>query len=411
MKIKIDKIVYGGKGIGKVNNKTCFVPYVLPEEEVDVEVVKEKTKLCEGVIKNIIKKSPLRIDPKCKYFTECGGCDFQHANYETQIKIKKDILEETLNRIGKIEKYVDKIVPSKNPFFYRNRVQFKSDGKNFGFFKSESKEIINIESCVISHEKINEAIKGFREICKLHKNIKEIHVYYPNTEKALIKIVLNEYEEINTKSITGNLPIDVNGIGIYLNSKRLKTFGKTFTFEKVEKFNFRVSIDSFFQVNRFQIENILNEVLQEVEENKVVGDIFCGVGLFTIPVSKKSKKVFGIELNKSAVKDANYNLKINNIKNAKFFQSSAEKSANIIFGYNPEILIFDPPRTGINKSLIEKILKLKKLKKIIYVSCNPSTAARDINLLNKNFELKKVKLIDMFPQTHHIESIFVLEKR
>lgn len=410
MIVNIEKIVYGGKGLGKLNSKTCFIPYVLPNEKVKINIKKDKKSFCEGYPLEILEKSEYRVNPECEYYTKCGGCDFQHISYEKQLDLKKEILEEALFRLGKIEKKVDKIIPSENPFYYRNRVQFKINNGEFGFFAPESNDIINIDSCKISHLKINEAIESLKKLSKNHKNIKEIHIFYPNTEKALLNIYLNEFEELDFQTIKENLPISINGAGIYLKNKRIKTFGKSFTFEKVGKYNFRISLDSFFQVNRFQIENILNEVLKEIEENKIVGDIFCGVGLFTIPVAKKSKKSFGVEINKSAVKDANYNLKINNIQNTKIFETSASKALDIISGYQPEILIFDPPRTGLYKDLINKVLNLKKLEKIVYVSCNPATASRDINLLADKFKLKKVKMIDMFPQTHHIESIFVLER-
>ncbi len=407
MKIIIEKIVFGGKGLSKFNGKVCFIPFTLPEEVVEVEIKEEKKNICEGFPVNVLEKSPYRIEPKCKYYMQCGGCDFQHIKYEKQVKIKKEILEETLERIGKIKKNVDKAIPSENPFNYRNRVQFKFDGQNFGFYKLKTNEVVDIESCDIAEENINNLIPTLKNFAKNHPQVEELHVFYPPENKPTLKIVLKENSFVDIESLLNTFA----GIGIYAGNKRIKLEGKSFTFYRVGKFNYRVSIDSFFQVNKFQIENIVDEVISEIPKNsQCIGDIYCGVGLFTLPTSKKAKKVFGIEASKSAVKDAQYNVKVHNIGNVKFYQKVVEKSADIIFGYSPDTLIFDPPRTGIPKNIIQKLLQLKSLKRIIYVSCNPSTAARDINLLSEKFELKKAKLIDMFPQTHHIESIFVLDK-
>ena len=407
MKVSIEKVVFGGKGLSRLKEKVCFVPFTLPEEVVEVEIKEEKKSICEGFPVDVLEKNPYRVEPKCKYYMQCGGCDFQHINYEKQVEIKKEILEETLQRIGKINKDTDKVIPSANPFNYRNRVQFKFDGKNFGFYKLKTNEVVDIESCDIADENINNLIPTLKNLAKNNPHVEELHIFHPPDNKPTLKIVLKENLFMNIENLLDTFA----GIGVYIGNKRVKLEGKSFTFYRAGKFNYRVSIDSFFQVNKYQLENIVDEVISEIpKDSQCIGDIYCGVGLFTLPASKKAEKVFGIEASKSAVKDAQYNVKVHNIGNAKFYQKVVEKSADIIFGYNPDTLIFDPPRTGIPKNIIQKLLQLKSLKRIIYVSCNPSTASRDINLLSEKFELKKVKLIDMFPQTHHIESIFVLDK-
>jgi len=407
MKTKIDKIVFGGKGLSKFDDKVCFVPYTLPDEVVEIKVVEEKKNICEGFPVEILHKNPNRVTPECKYYMECGGCDFQHATYSYQLELKKQVLEETFQRIGKLSKTVDKVIPSKSSFYYRNRVQLKVKNGNLGFYKFKSNELVSIDECKITSQEINSLIPILKNIVSQYPFITEIHVFYPEGNKPTLKIFLDRYEELDLSSIDHIF----NGIGLYWQNKRKKILGKNFTFQKVKNFNYRVSLDSFFQVNKYQLENIVEEVLNEIDLNvSVIGDIFCGVGLFTIPLSKKAKKVFGVESNKSSVKDALYNAKINNTPHIKFYEKAAEKSLDVIFGYNPEILIFDPPRTGIPKNILRELGKIKSLKKIVYVSCNPSTAARDINIISQNFKLEKLKLIDMFPQTHHIESISVLTR-
>ena len=413
-KITIQKVVFGGKGLSKLENgKTCFVPFVLPKEKVEIEILKEKKHFCEATLKKVVLPSVDRIEPVCEYYTVCGGCDFQHISYEKQLSIKKEILEETLHRISKEEVKVDKIIPSPETLFYRNKIQLKYDGKKLGFFRAESNEVVDIEKCPITDEGINKTIDFLKNFLKNKNFIKEIHIYKSSNNKALVKFISDEFFEIDFDNFSLNFPLDISGLGIYKNKKRLKLYGTPFVFEKVGKFTFRVSIDSFFQVNKYQIENFINEVVNEVPENKslVVGDVFCGVGTLSIATAKKVKKVFGVEISKSAIKDAKYNAKINAISNTNFYEVSADRAGDLLYGFNPDMLIFDPPRTGLSKKLINKVLSLKNLNKIIYVSCYPPTLARDINLLKEGgFKLEKLKLFDMFPQTHHIEAIAVLSK-
>jgi len=413
-KITIQKVVFGGKGLSKLEDgKTCFVPYVLPDEEVEIEINKDKKNFCEATPKNILKSNEYRKDPPCKYYTICGGCDFQHILYEYQLKLKKEALEETLNRIAKENIQIEKIIPSSSELFYRNKVQLKYDGEKLGFFKAESNEVVDIENCPITDEGINKAIDFLKNFLKNKNFIKEIHIYKSSTEKALVKFITEEYFELDFEDFKEKFPINLSAVAIYKKHKRLKTYGTPFVFEKVNQYTFRVSIDSFFQVNKYQIENFINEVLVEIPEDKslTIGDLFCGVGTLSIPTAKKVKKVFGIEISKSAVKDAKYNARINSVNNVNFYEIVADKAGDFLFGFNSGILIFDPPRTGLSKKLIKKVLELKSLRKIIYVSCYPPTLARDITLLKEGgFKLEKLKMIDMFPQTHHIEAIAVLNK-
>ena len=411
MIVKIDKVVFGGKGLARLDSKVCFVSFVLPDEEVEVKVIKDKKNLCEGLPQKILKTSPYRREPPCSYYGECGGCDFQHINYQKQVDLKKEILEETFQRLAKEQIKVEKVIPSPEELFYRNRVQFKYDGERFGFFKADSNDVVDIDKCLIADEEINKLIPVLREV--ISTSVKEVHVFISPDKKALIKFITDGVFELNFDALVDKSPVSIAGAGVYRGNKRLKLFGKNFVFYKVGKFNFRVSIDSFFQVNRFQIENFIKEVMDEVPSDKTltVGDLFCGVGTLSIPVAKKVKKVFGVEISKSAVKDANYNARINNVNNVNFYEVSADRAIDVIYGHNPDILIVDPPRTGLAKKLIEKINQLPKLKKIIYVSCNPTTLARDYSLLKEGrFQISKLKMIDMFPQTHHIESIAVLDR-
>ncbi len=422
MEVKIEKLVYGGKGIGRLENKTCFVPFVLPEELVEVDIKKEKKSFLECQLKQVIKKSPDRIEPACKYFTYCGGCDYQHIPYEKQLQIKKDILSETLSRIGKLQEVqIEKVIPSENPFFYRNKAQVKIKGEKVGFYKKESKEIVNIDYCYLLKEDINQSIKGLKEILPLLTfQPLEVHFYSSNQDDMLVKFIYPgriKRFPLGIKHLKGFLSKNIKGIGIYRRKRdgtdeKVFTVGNTYGFEKIGEITFRVSIDSFFQVNRFQVKNLINEVVEEFKEGfyKNVLDLYCGVGTLTIPVAQYVERITGVELNPYAVYDANHNRKINSIKNAKFLKMESREGIKLIDKESFDAVILDPPRTGLSKIIVEKITA-SSIKKVVYVSCNPSTLARDINLFKEGgFELRKVKMIDMFPQTYHIETIAVLEK-
>ncbi|NPA53213.1 MAG: 23S rRNA (uracil(1939)-C(5))-methyltransferase RlmD [Aquificae bacterium] len=422
MEVKIEKLVYGGKGLGRINDKACFVPYVLPGEIVEVEIKKEKKSFFECELKEILEKSPDRIEPVCKYFTYCGGCDYQHIPYEKQLQIKKDILKETLQRIGKIENpHIEKVIPSQEPFYYRNRTQIKIKGERVGFYKKESKEIINIDYCYLLKEDLNHVLQGTREILPyLTFQPVEVHAYSSNQDELLVKFVYPRRIKrfpLGLKHLRSFLSENIKGVGIYRGkpdgtTERLFTIGNIFAYEKVQDITFRVSIDSFFQVNRFQVENLINEVVEEFKEKKYknVIDFYCGVGTLTLPVARYVENIVGIESNPYAVQDANHNRKLNNIKNTKFYRMESKEGVKLIDQLNPDAVILDPPRTGLSKQIIDKI-NISSIEKVVYVSCNPSTLARDINLFTEaGFEVKKIKMIDMFPQTYHIESITVLEK-
>ncbi|RUM57854.1 MAG: 23S rRNA (uracil(1939)-C(5))-methyltransferase RlmD [Persephonella sp.] len=428
MEINIEKLIYGGKGIGKLYGKTCFVPFVIDGETVEVRVKKEKKNFIECELSSIIEPSPHRVKPLCKYFRYCGGCDYQHIKYEKQIEIKKEILKETLERLGKLENIdISKVIPSEKPFFYRNRVQFKVRGNQIGFYMKESNRIVNIDSCLILKEDLNESLEGLKELIEfLEFKPVEIHIYSTNLNQVLIKFIYPKRFKrfpLGLKHIKAFVNKNTVGIGIFeKNNEFLKKFisiGKQFVYEVInlEEINreikYRVSINSFFQVNRFQVKNLVKEVLEEIknENYKEALDLYCGVGTITLPIALYVNKVIGIEANKFAVEDGNHNKKLNSLKNVNFIKADAGKNIDILEKYNPDLVVLDPPRSGITKELLNYLNSKESIKKIVYVSCNPSTLARDLAVLSERFYIKNIKLIDMFPQTYHIESITTLEKK
>ena len=426
MEVYIEKLVYGGKGLGKLNDKICFVPFVIDGEEVEVKIKKEKKNFYECELVSVLEPSQYRIEPFCKYFGYCGGCDYQHIDYGKQLEIKKNIFQETLERIGKLKNLnISKIIPSENPFFYRNRVQFKVQANQIGFYMKESKRIVNIDDCLILKEDLRESLKGLRRLIDfLEFKPSEIHIYSTNLNQALIKFVYPKKFKrfpLGLKHIKAFVNKNIIGIGIFEKRgdilNRFISIGKQFAYEEInlEEINikYRVSINSFFQVNRFQVKNLINEVLKEVkgEKFKEAVDLYCGVGTLTIPLAFYVDKVVGIEANRYAVEDGNHNRKLNSLKNLKFIKADAGKDLSVLDGYNPDLIILDPPRTGLTKDLLKYLNNKESIKKIIYVSCNPSTLARDLSILSERYKVKNTKVIDMFPQTYHIESITTLEKK
>ncbi len=420
MQIKIEKIVYGGKGLGKLNGKAVFVPFVLPQEEVQIKITKEKKNFYEAIPEKLLIQNPYRKEPLCKYFTNCGGCDFQHIDYSYQLKIKEEILKENLQRIGKIKEQPQiNVIPSEKEFFYRNRAQLKIYSNHIGFYKRESHTVIDIDICPLLSKEIADISQKLKPVLSYFVvQPQEIHIF-STTEGILLKFIFPKKIKTHPdlKRLKKLIDLNIVGVGIYIkkgeNIFLQKTLGQKFTFEKVEDIKFRISLDSFFQVNRYQIKNLIDTVLKHIRGSKIVADMYCGVGTFSIPAGKIVKQIYGFELNKIAVNDAIYNAQINNIKNAKFYPLETKKAVDFLLHKNISVdtIIFDPPRTGLNQYIIERTSQIKTVNKIVYVSCNPSTLSRDLSsFVKKGFKIEKIYMVDMFPQTHHIESITLLTR-
>jgi len=422
MKVIIGKLIYGGKGMSRIDNKVCFVPYVLPSEKVEVKIIKEKKNHMECEPVKILKPSPDRVEPACGYFTYCGGCDYLHIKYQKQVEFKNSILSETLERIGGLKEIpIKKPVPSIPDLYYRNRVQFKVRGDKVGFYKKGSKEVVNIQHCLLIKEELNTTLEGIRKVLPFFNFQPDgIHLHHGSEGHLTVRFLFRKPLKripLGLKHMRAFLGENLEGFGIYhsngLFPKRLNFIGSPFVYEKVGDYKFRVSADSFFQINRFQVGNLI-QMVEEIVKDKPVStavDLYSGVGTFTIPIARYVDRVFGVEINPYAVQDANHNKKLNNTPNVFFYRADASEILQFLSKKEPELLLIDPPRAGIGKTTLETILLLKKLKKLIYLSCNPPTLARDSAILIQNgFTLKEIRLIDMFPHTHHIESISLFER-
>jgi len=416
LRVSVDKLVYGGLGLAKLNGKTLLIRFAAPKELVDVEVIKEKKDYLEGVVKNVVIPSSMRREAPCPYFGLCGGCQLQHLSYDSQIEVKRETLLESLGRIGKLKdvKYLGDI-PSPKEFNYRIRVQFKVQEEKLGFYAWNTKEVVDISECLLAHEEINSLIPNLREVMKAVPDLQEIHVSYsPKEGSILLKLLTTTHtDEKLLENIKENiLPPKVVGIGDYarVGSTLVKRYsiGREHLFMEVSKWKYRVSNDSFFQVNYTLWEDFVKEVISISGTYRKALDLHCGVGFFTIPLSEKGNFIEGADANPSAIKDAEYNAKLNGRDNVIFREATAYNYLKKRAGEILDLVVLDPPRSGLLKEEVELLTK-NKPERILYISCNPSTLARDLRMLVRGgYELEGVKLIDNFPQTYHIESIALL---
>ena len=384
--VEIEKLDHFGRGIAKVNNVPIFVENALIDEEVETLITKEKKNYMEGIVSKYLKKSPLRMESKCPYYDKCGGCDLLHLSYDEQLKFKENKVKEIIKKFSGLE-CVNSIVGSKQ-FNYRNKVTLQVN-KDIGYFKKRTNDIIAIDKCLLVDDKINKIIAELKNV-----DVSKIN-------KIVIRVTNLESMVVFYGNITNKINLDVDTI--IVNNKVIK--GNGYIKENINGLNFIISPTSFFQVNNIGMINIYNKVLDYIDGGNVL-DLYCGTGTIGIYVSKKANKVLGIELNKEAVKDALFNKKINNINNIDFISGDV---GIILFknNFKADIVIVDPPRAGLDSNSINNIIKIKP-NKIIYVSCDPVTLARDLNILKEHYDVLEITPFDMFSNTYHVECVCLL---
>lgn len=432
-----------GEGIGRVNNFTVFVPGAILGERVRVRISEVKKNFARGQLEEVILVSPHRIKPLCPVYSLCGGCHLQHMAYEKQLEMKQDIIENALERIGNQNIKALPAIGMKDPWRYRNKGYFQVNREKgrvqLGFYKAGSYDFVPAGGCVLFSLQINKLVGYLEDQLSLQK----VTVYNSKTGGGnLRKVLIREGRSTGEIMIVfftkeDNLGFDQNDlndldrafpqvVSIYQNINRSpKTVlqGKDFRLLKgkpdledaIGPYKFKISPRSFFQVNAEQAEILNGKVLEyaNLSGEEIVIDSYCGTAAISIYVARQAEKVYGIEVEKSAVRDAKINCELNGISNLKLFTGKAEEWLYKWRRSGEEIhlIIIDPPRRGCSLTVLKGILKIRP-KKIIYISCNPATLARDLKYLTKDgdYKLKKVLPIDMFPQTSHIECIASLEK-
>jgi len=364
MIVKIENLDHNGRGITRINNKVTFVNNALQDEIVDIKLTKEKKNYNEAEVISIIERHVDRKTPECKYYHKCGGCDLMHINYKSQIEFKVNKVKNIIKKYAGLE-IEPEVYPSNKEFNYRNKITLHEQNGKVGYMKKNSNEILEINECPLVLNCINDYFKN---------NKKEI-------KKELI-IRANEKENVISSLKNENIIIEINNL------------------------KFQVNTNSFFQVNNYICGKLFEFLEKNIEKCNNCLDLYSGVGTLSIVASKKANLVYSIEVNKNSHKNAIKNLKINNIENIKFILGKVENEIKQIKD-KIDLIITDPPRSGIDKKTLEIIKKLKP-KKIIYISCDPMTLARDLNNLKENYNITNTAIFDMFPNTKHVECICVL---
>lgn len=400
MIVKIERLDHQGRGIAKVDNITTFIPDALVNEIVDIEIVEKKKNYNIGKVKSYIEKSNDRIEPICKYFNLCGGCDLMHMSYENQLVFKQDKVKNIIDRYTKIDSSVVKEILHSKELFYRNKVVFKVD-KNIGFYDKKSYNVVPIDKCLISSKKINEILKII-ETCNLD-NINQIMIR-TNEVDSLVVIYTTEISNEIIDKLKNKCSI------IKYDKKYELIIGKGYITDKIGDYEFIISPDSFYQVNRSAVKILYDKVLEYLNPNvnDRILDLYSGTGTIGIYVSKYVRNVLSIEINKSASKDALKNKELNNISNIDFICDDVANEIDKI--KNIDSIIVDPPRSGLDNKTIEYLKKIKS-KKIIYVSCDPMTLARDLDNLSEVYNVVEITPVDMFPNTSHVECVAALYRR
>jgi 23S rRNA (uracil1939-C5)-methyltransferase len=415
MELVVQKLVYGGYGVAEFKGRKFLVRYAAPKELVEVDVLRETRIYTEAVVKKVKIEGEGRRQAPCRYYMQCGGCQLQHIEYDLQLKAKTDILLDALERIGKIKlSSVSRILPSKEEFGYRTRVQFKVKGGQIGFFAWKSKDLVPVEECLLAHPRINQLIPSLKEIVKAIEELQEIHVIYsPYEDEYLLKLVGTSAVDVQKlKDIKECLlPKEVVNVACYVLSdgKPMKaaSFGREFTYFRSGRFLLRVSSDSFFQVNYTLYEDY-PKLVAEGERAKKVLELHCGVGLFSFWLSEKCDVLFGSSANQSAVRDAIYNAKINQISNVSFAYQKAVETLKAHMGEVIDLLVLDPPKEGLSK-LDRAFISQNKPARIIYKSSEPTTLARDLHTLTSlGYTIESVYLVDELPQTFHLSAVVKL---
>lgn len=415
-KLSIIRQDHNGRGIAKFNRYPIFIPYTLPGELIEVKITKSKKNYAEGLPEKLITVSKNRYKISCDYFYACGGCDIMHQRYQDGLSMKKRNLMELLYKFGKINVQLIKIndtIESDDIYNYRNKVTFHVKDNKIGFYKYKSKDLININECGIVNENFNKFLKIIKKYLT-NSGISEITLRYGEYTDEMM-VIFKTTKNIDEKIIKGITKNNEKIKSIYqLKSNKYKLlYGEEYIHEKLLDKTFRISPDSFFQVNTKQAEKLFENVLKYIDsKDKNILDLYCGIGVISIIISNNKRNIIGVDIVDSAIKDANINKEINNVKNVKFIREDVSNVLPVIKKANKhlDVIILDPPRTGIDKNSLKIINELLP-KKLIYISCNPVTLARDLKDLKTNYDIKEITPYDMFPLTHHVESISLLVRK
>ncbi|RLB30143.1 MAG: 23S rRNA (uracil(1939)-C(5))-methyltransferase RlmD [Deltaproteobacteria bacterium] len=451
--LEVEKVIYGGRGLAYMNNMAIFVDKAVPGDRITAKVIRVKKNFAEAKVLEVIEASPNRIIAPCPYSDYCGGCTWQCIEYEKQLEYKHAFVEDLLNHIGKATNFqVHQPLPSPQIFGYRNKMEFSFSDKRWLLPKERDEKknnnnfalglhvpgtfdkIIDIEGCLLQKEKGNEILRevkrfisdsgipvyGLRTHQGFWRYLMLRHSYFFDEWmvniitseqrdapiQALASILKDRFKEI--ASIVNNINTRKGGTAV---GERERTFvGERNIKDKIGPYTFEISANSFFQTNTPMAERLYESVksFASLTGKETILDLYSGIGTVSIFLASQATRIIGVDISNAAITDAKRNCKLNGIDNCEFLCGDVKMFLSQ-FNIQPDLLITDPPRVGMQRGVIDQILKLLP-GRIIYISCNPSTLARDIALLKEVYKLEEVQPIDLFPNTYHIESVARLER-
>ena len=434
----IDGYSSEGLGIARVNGAVVFVPHAVRGEEIDLRITKVMKTSCAGEIVKIHNPSPERMEPECPYAGKCGGCAYRHLTYPEELWAKRQRVQDALTRIGGLELTVEEILGAKNPEHYRNKSQYPvgADG-SIGFFQARTHKVVPIRRCLIQTEAADRTAQAVGEWMRRYK----ISAYDETTGKGLVRHVCvrvnRKGESLCCVVVNGNkVPREPelaayvtaavpHTVGVLLNSntrrgnvvlgdKYRTLFGRNYLMDTLCGLEFKLSMPSFYQVNRDQAEVLYGKALEfaGLTGNETVLDLYCGIGTITLCLAKAAKRVIGAEIVPPAIRDAKENALRNHIENAEFFCGDAADIAAKLEsdGLRPDVVTVDPPRKGLAPEVIASVAAMGP-EKVVYVSCDPATLGRDVKIFREfGYEAKRAAAVDMFPGTAHVETVCLLSK-
>ncbi|MDO4661939.1 MAG: 23S rRNA (uracil(1939)-C(5))-methyltransferase RlmD [Tissierellia bacterium] len=411
--VKVIDILQDGRGVGKKDDITIFIENAIYGEVVNVKVVNKKKNYLEAVKTQTVIPSDFYRQPPCLFFDKCGGCSIMNIEYEKQLELKRKLLVSQLQKIAGID--VSNInIQSDREFEYRNKITLKVDkiGK-LSYFAKNSHDYVYINDCMIASKLIRENLSSIQQLVskvnsKFESAIKEI-VIRSNEKQIFLIINLSKLNDKIKEFIKENIK-DLNFVvTLKYNKKEVNLKGDGYILMDYEGYKFRISASSFYQVNNFMLKKLYDSARKYIKKDYKLLDIYCGVGASTI--SQSNNNIVGVEINKDAVKDANYNAQKNKVKDYKFIaQNSSNIDSKLINKIDPDIITVDPPRKGLESKLVKSIIN-SNVNKMIYISCNPATLSRDLKkLIDAGFKVENIEAFDMFPQSMNVETVVLLSK-
>lgn len=427
-----ENYTHSGDGVVKIDGFPLFVKGILADEEAEILVLKTKKTYGFGKVVRLIKESPNRVVPKCPLFGKCGGCQLQHMSTDEQVQFKLKQVQEMMKRIGHLDIKVDKITSMKQPWNYRNKGQIPvghKDGRvQMGFYRINSNTIIDMKKCLIQSEAINEIAAKCKDLFQkynVYGDMRHLLIKHAfSTGEIMVVLIarrcdiknldafVSELVKHNQHIVSVILNINTRNDNVILGDKEVVLYGSDFIVDELDGLKFQISSKSFYQVNPIQTVSLYQKALEfaQLTGNEHVIDLYCGVGTISLFMARNAKKVTGIEIIQQAIENAKINAEFNHMKHVEFICDDAQHYASMVCEQNmhPDVVMIDPPRKGCDEITIQSIVKMNP-KRVVYVSCDPSTLARDLKYFNElGYMCEDIHLFDQFPFTYHVESVVLM---